>query len=217
MGVRPFSARLRVSIGEGRCFARRQWSHQNIFRVAHEGAPAAENVVLCKGANRHFLGGKSSSPVVASDQLSGPSSHRLTGSGRGVVIDYTESWPATDIFTGTMNGIAVKESDLALSQDQIYSLTLVNVKGTRDFPLAGVADEFERFYSNVRSRNNPQAAILCSGFADREISQDERWFDQDASRILVPAITGLGTRWLDPEYRIGQKHVVADEILDDIQ
>ena len=116
-----------------------------------------------------------------------------------------------------MNGIAVKESDLALFQDQIHSLTLVNVKGTRDFPLAGVADEFERFYSNVRSRNNPQAAILCSGFADREISQDEGWFDLDASRILVPAITGLGARWLDPEYRIGQKHVGADEILDDIQ
>mgnify|MGYP002830463050 CR=1 FL=1 len=60
----------------------------------------------------------------------------------------------------------------------------------------------------VMMTNGPQATI--GKIVDVDLPRPR-------SRILVPAITGLGTRWLDPEYRIGQKHVGANEILDDIQ
>ena len=115
-----------------------------------------------------------------------------------------------------MDGIAREDPNLSLAKYKIDRTGFVYLCGSGDLSFA-VIDQMKRFNTSMRTGYYPQAAIVRSCVAYRQISDDESGFNRNASGVLMPAVVSCRIRFFNSENRIRQQDIRADKVFNNIQ
>ena len=192
------------------------------FAVVSDGYfndPAAHPGVHLEVRGRDRLVREVPPDVAASHELSRAASYRLARRRRGEVVEDREARGGRTIRRRAVDHVGAEDGDLAGSQLQVDGSTGVDLAHPRHAAvrLPWILHEVEGPDAIVSLRDHRQTAVLHRRVGDRHVHDRRGGLDDDACRVLVPAVVGARPRLLDTKHRVGQQEVLAQEVDDGVE
>lgn len=118
-----------------------------------------------------------------------------------------------------VDDVRVEDGDLPGAELHAHGAARVDLAHPGD-PAVGlprILHEVEGPYAVVAPRDQRQAPVRHGRLGDRDVDDRGGGLDHDARGVLMPAIVGARLRLLDPEHRVRQEEILAQEVGHDIE